>query len=46
MGWQRFAPVCLIEADVVLHHPFEEAHPGAHKAVFKPETCMFIHANA
>ena len=46
MGWRRFAPVCLIEADVVLHHPFEEAHPGAHKAVFKPETCMFIHANA
>jgi hypothetical protein len=46
MDSRRFAPVCLIEADVVLHDPFEETHAGAHKAVFKPETCMFIHSNA
>ena len=36
---------CLIEADVMLHYALEEAHAGAHKAVFKPETCMFIHTN-
>ena len=42
----RFAPVCLIEVNVVLHHPFKEAHAGAHKAVFKLKTCMLIHTNA
>ena len=42
----RFVPVCSVEADVVFHYPFEEAHTGTHKTVFKPKTCMFIHTNA
>ena len=43
--WMRFAPVCSVEADVVFHHPFKEAHTGTHEAVFKPKTCMFIHTD-
>lgn len=42
----RFVPVCSVEADVVFHYPFEEAHTGTHKTVFKPKTCMFIHTDA
>lgn len=45
-GWMRFVPVCSVEADVVFHYPFEEAHTGTHKTVFKPKTCMFIHTDA
>lgn len=45
-AWPHFVPVCLIEVNVVLHHPFKEAHAGAHKAVFKLKTCMLIHTNA
>jgi hypothetical protein len=28
---------------MVLHNAFKQAHPGAHKAVFQLENCMFIH---
>ncbi len=45
MGWRRFAPACSVEAHMVFHNALKEAHARAHKAVFKPETCMFIHAN-
>lgn len=45
MGWRRFAHACSVEAHMVFHNALKEAHARAHKAVFKPETCIFIHAD-
>lgn len=39
----RFAPVCSVEADVVFHHPFEEAHTGTHEAVFAENLHVYSH---